>query len=299
MTRVLAAMAFMALAGWSGLAAAQRATAPAQDPRIIAQQLHYKAGTQLLGEVAEVRAETLAYLDPADARRLLVDLWENPPSAAQEILGVLVPKGFDALDPAGWAIVVRYEKTGHVSDDDADSIDYDELLQEMQEGARQSSAERVKQGYPGIELVGWASKPYYDKATHKLHWAKELRFQGADDNTLNYNLRLLGRRGVLELNFIAGMDQLAEIQAAIPRVMREVDFRPGHRYQEFDSSVDEVAGYGLAGLIAGGVLKKAGILGAIVAVLAAGKKFVLVGVVAVVGGIVAFIRRRRARRPVP
>jgi uncharacterized membrane-anchored protein len=273
--------------------------APAKpDPAVVAQQLNYRTGPQSLGGVADVQGQTLAVLDVADGRKLLVDVWENPPQSANGILGILVPRRFDALSPDSWAIVVRYEKTGYVSDSDADSIDYDELLQDMQESARLASAERIKQGYPGIELVGWASKPYYDKATHKLHWAKELRFLDSTDNTLNYNLRVLGRQGVLELNFIGNMAQLSEIRTAIPRVMSEVNFKPGFRYEEFDSSVDEVAGYGLAALIAGGVLKKAGILGAIVAVLVGLKKFIFVGVIAVIGGIVAIVRRRRARRPV-
>jgi len=295
--KLVAALAFLiaSLASWQ--AAAQRVSDTKVDPRIIAAQIDYKNGPQSLGEVAEVRAESLSFLTPADARRLLVELWENPPQSAQDVLGVLVPKGFDPFDPAGWAIVVRYEKTGYVSDSDADKIDYDELLQQMQSDTREASAERVKQGYPGIALVGWASKPFYDKATHKLHWAKQLHFQGEKDDTLNYNLRVLGRQGVMELNFIAGMEQLADIRAAIPRVMAEVDFKPGYRYQEFDSSVDEVAGYGLAALIAGGVLKKAGLFGVILGVLVAAKKFLVVGVMAVVGGIVAFFRRRRARRP--
>jgi uncharacterized membrane-anchored protein len=281
----------------SGTALGQ-GTAPAKlDPTVAARQLNYRTGLQSLGGVADVQGQALAFLDAADGHKLLVDVWENPPQAAQGILGVLVPRGFDALNPDSWAIVVRYQKSGYISDSDADSIDYNELLQDMQESARAASAERIKQGYPGIELVGWASKPYYDKATHKLHWARELRFRDSPENTLNYNLRVLGRQGVLELNFIASMGQLAEIRSAIPRVLSEVNFKPGFRYEEFDSSIDEVAGYGLAGLIAGGVLKKAGILGAILAVLVGLKKFAFVGVIAVVGGIIAFVRRRRARRP--
>ena len=29
-----------------------------------------------------------------------------------------------------------------------------------------------------MELVGWAAPPRYDKATHKLYWAKELKVDG-------------------------------------------------------------------------------------------------------------------------
>jgi uncharacterized membrane-anchored protein len=287
----------LAVMGWGGYAGAQGPTPVKPDPRVVARQLDYKSGIQQLGLVAEMRGETLAFLDPGDARKLLEDIWENPPGSTKGVLGVLVPKGFDPLRGESWASVVSYEKSGYVTDDDADEIDYNALLKEMQEATREESARRAKEGYPGIELVGWASKPFYEKASHKLHWAKELRFDGMTENTLNYNLRALGRQGVLELNFVAGMGQLAEIRAAIPTVMAEVNFKPGHRYEEFDSKVDDVAGYGLAALITGGVLKKVGFFGVILAAVVALKKFAVVGVIAVIGGIVAFVRRRRARRP--
>jgi uncharacterized membrane-anchored protein len=36
-----------------------------------------------------------------------------------------------------------------------------------------------------------------------MYWAKEINFGGDSENTLNYNIRVLGRKGVLLLNFIA------------------------------------------------------------------------------------------------
>ena len=50
-----------------------------------------------------------------------------------------------------------------MSDEDADNIDYDELLAQMKESTAEGSKERVKQGYQSIELIGWASPPFYDK----------------------------------------------------------------------------------------------------------------------------------------
>ena len=54
--------------------------------------------------------------------------------------------------------------------------------------------------------------PSYDAAAHKLYWAKELMFGTDMDHTLNYNIRVLGRRGVLVLNAVAEMKQLAVIR---------------------------------------------------------------------------------------
>ncbi|MFV0476999.1 MAG: DUF2167 domain-containing protein [Parahaliea sp.] len=98
-----------------------------------------------------------------------------------------------------------------------------------------------------MELVGWASAPYYDKSEHKLHWAQEIRFGDAPVNTLNYNIRILGRKGYLVLNFIADMDQKPQIEANIDSILALAEFNPGYRYSEFDPGIDKVAAYGIGG----------------------------------------------------
>ncbi len=96
---------------------------------------------------------------------------------------------------------------------------------------------------------------------------------------------MLGRKGVLELNAIASLDQFAEIDAQTPKILGMVDFKEGSRYADFDPKVDKVATYGLAALVAGGALAAAAKLGFLkliwVAILAA-KKFVVIGIIAVV-----------------
>ena len=47
----------------------------------------------------------------------------------------------------------------------------------MQQEVQDGNPERQKEGYPPSNLVGWAANtPHYDKATHKLYWAKDLKF---------------------------------------------------------------------------------------------------------------------------
>src|SRR5690606_13039288 len=111
-----------------------------------------------------------------------------------------------------------------------------------------------------IELIGWAATPYYDQQTNKLYWAKELKFGDYDEHTLNYNIRVLGRHGVLVLNFVAGMEQLPEIQKNLDSVLAMAEFTPGKRYAEFDPNLDQAAAYGIGALVAGKVLAKTGML---------------------------------------
>src|SRR6185369_16086884 len=105
---------------------------------------------------------------------------------------------------------------------------------------------RKKEGYPTVDLLGWAASPHYDGPSHKLYWAKRLKFEGDDGETLNYNIRMLGRRGVLELNAVANVDQFGEIDKQTPQILGMIDFKEGNRYADFDPKVDKVAKYGIA-----------------------------------------------------
>ena len=162
------------------------------------------------------------------------------------------------FDEHSWAVTIEYEEDGTVSDENADEIDYRELLAQMKEDTAAASNDRIEQGYESIKLLGCAAEPFYDEAEKKLHWAKELRFGGQDENTLNYNIRVLGRKGVLVLNFIAGMDQKALVDSQLASVLAIAEFDQGSRYEDFDPDLDEVAAYGLGALNAGKVLAKAG-----------------------------------------
>jgi len=218
------------------------------------------------------------YLSPADSERLLNQGWGNPPG--NTTLGMIVPAAVNPLSAEGWGVVVTYEKDGHVKDGDADGIKYDELLKTMQQRMADDNEQRKQQGYPAMTLVGWAETPHYDKASHKLYWAKELHSAGDNQNGLNYNIRVLGREGVLVLNAVAGMQQIATIKSEMRNVTAFTDFTPGNRYTDFDGKTDKVAEYGIAALIAGGVAAKVGLFGKLFALLLAFKKIIILAVAA-------------------
>ncbi|MEJ2022478.1 MAG: DUF2167 domain-containing protein, partial [Maritimibacter sp.] len=138
--------------------------------------------------------------------------------------------------------------------------DYNDLLKQMQADARESSKWREENGYDSIELLGWAEPPRYDQTERKLYWAKELQFGGDELHTLNYNIRALGREGVLILNVIASMEQLDEVRAATPDLLAMTSFTEGNRYIDFKPDLDKVAAVGIGGLIAGKVVAKTGFL---------------------------------------
>jgi len=180
----------------------------------------------------------LATLDVPDGYRfmgseqseyVLSELWGNPPN---EVIGMLFPRGVTPMsDDFTYVVSITYSEEGYIDDADAKDLDYDELLETMQQDVLDNNSARIAAGYGYMKLIGWASPPFYDDANKKLHWAKELKFDESETNTLNYNIRILGRRGYLNLT-----------------------------YADFDPDIDEIAAYGIGGLIAGKVLAKVGLL---------------------------------------
>lgn len=219
------------------------------------------------------------YLNGADANKIIVNLWGNPPG--QQPLGLLMPD-VNPLSRNAWAVIITYSEDGYVKDDDAAKIDYNNLLAQMKKSIHDANDGRSKQGYKTMELIGWAEPPRYDSATHKLYWAKELKFENEAANTLNSNIRILGRRGVLVLNAVAGMDQLSEIEQKTPEILSAIDFNQGNRYADFKPGSDKIATYGLAALVAGGVAAKLGFFKMIWVGILAAKKFIVIAAVAVV-----------------
>jgi uncharacterized membrane-anchored protein len=153
-------------------------------------------------------------------------------------------------------------------------------LKQLQSGEDEINAKRKEEGYPAQHLVGWAQPPSYDAASHSVIWAQNIAFDGQADNSLNYDVRMLGRKGVLSLNMITAMSKLAETRADAETLARSADFTPGARYADFKSG-DDTAGYGIAGLVAAGLgvvaIKKLGLL-AVILVFA--KKFLVLIVAA-------------------
>jgi uncharacterized membrane-anchored protein len=220
--------------------------------------------------------EEFYFLDADDAEMVLVDMWGNPPG--QEVLGMLFPANFTPLDFDSWAVTIEYSGDGHVSDDDVAEIDYDELLVEMQDDARATNPARIDEGYEPVEIVGWAEAPHYVASSRKLYWAKEIRFGEANETTLNYEIRALGRAGVLSMTFIAPTSQLGEINQNRDAVLAMVEFNAGRRYEDFDSDVDKVAAYGVGALVAGKVAAKTGMLAGLFLVLKKVGVFILIGI---------------------
>ncbi len=251
--------------------------------------MKYETGVIKLpdGTVQLTIPQGFKYLNAEQSRFVITDLWGNPPNST--ILGMIFPEEGGPLADSSFAFVITYDPIGYVKDEDADKIDYNQMLKDIQKDEIQENLERQKQGYSPIHMIGWAQKPYYDKENKILHWAKELKFGDAEAHTLNYDVRILGRKGILSLNAVATMSELGLVKNDIPKVLHIASFTSGNTYKDFDPKVDEVAAWTIGGLVAGKVLAKVGLL----AFLGKFLKFIIIGIVALGAGIVKFFRRKK------
>ena len=251
----------------------------------IEKSLKYETGKITLteGEGIVNVPKGFKFLNAEQTQHVLSDLWGNPKD--ESILGSLVPDGKGVTHSNSWLFVISYQGDGFVKDDDANDIDYDDLLKTMKEDTKTTSEERKKAGFEEVQLVGWASKPYYDSNLKVLHWAKELKFGKDQVNTLNYDLRVLGRKGMYNISAVSNMAELAEVKASIPGILKSVEFNDGHKYLDFDADTDTVAAWTIGGLVAGKVLAKVGFF----AILAKFGKIIIIGIIAAFAGLKKFL----------
>jgi len=229
------------------------------------------------------------FLNAEESQFVLSKLWGNPED--NTVLGMIFPEHGGVLDDSSWAFVVTFMDIGYVKDEDAGKIDYDQMLKDLKESDIKDNEERKKLGLSTLTLVGWAQKPFYDKEKKVLHWAKEYDTE-SETNTLNYDIRILGRKGVLSLNAVAAMYQLPKVNANIDQALHMAEFTDGNQYKDFDPKVDEVAAWTVGSLVAGKLLAKAGFF----AILLKFWKLIVIGLAAFGGGIWKYITGKRKKK---
>jgi len=234
-----------------------KAPTPEQQQEMAKLKAIYDSETRRTGDIRIDKAsltlhlgDRFYFLGPDDARRVLVEAWGNPPGSAEGVAGIIFPAGRTFMD--SWGAVVTYDLTGYVSDKDAKDADYTKLLNDSRKDEDSVNEARKKDGFPASHLVGWAQPPTYDQATHSEIWARDIQFSGQKLDALNYDMRLLNRRGVLSLNLVSTMDALPEARTAAVDLSRTAAFDAGSRYEDYKAG-DKKAAYGVAGLVAAGL----------------------------------------------
>lgn len=165
-----------------------------------------------------------------------------------------------------WFATLDFTDEGHIKDDDAKNWDQKALYDNLRDGTEAGNEFRKKRGIPAIELTGWVESPHYDATAHRLIWSVGVKDKGAaDDGTgsINYNTYVLGREGYIALDFVTSKQTIEAQKPEAQALLAAIDFKTGRRYEDFMASTDRLAAYGIAALVGGAVLKKAGLLAVI------------------------------------
>jgi uncharacterized membrane-anchored protein len=217
--------------------------------------------------------EGYTFLDGKSTRAMMKASGE--PVSGQEV-------GFIAPTNEEFSVFFEFNDLGYVKDDDKDKLDPDKLLAAIKRGNDAGNRERERNGNPRLEIVGWEQPPKYDPETHNLEWAIRATSEGRP--ILNYNTRLLGRKGVMEVILVVEPDKLTGTLPTYRNLLSTYSFQNGQTYAEYRKG-DKVAKIGLAALVVGGAAvgaAKLGLFAWLAVLLKKGFKLVIVAVVAVI-----------------
>jgi uncharacterized membrane-anchored protein len=216
-------------------------------------KLHFVKGpTKVhLGSVAQVDVPVgFVFLDAKNYRAMLKE--EGEPVSGEEV-------GWLSATNEDWAVAFEFSDVGYVKDDDKDQLEHPEkLLARIKEGNDEANKTRAKAGNPTIEALGWEMPPKYDAETHNLVWAIRGTVEGKP--LLNYNTRMLGRKGVMEVVLICEPAQLPETLPKFRSLLAGYAYQSGQSYAEYRPG-DKIAKYGLGALVVGGAAVGAAKLG--------------------------------------
>lgn len=229
------------------------------------------------------------YLNIEQSKYVIEELWGNLPQ--ENLQGMLFPSNSTPFDDSNYAYIITYRPIGFVKDEDADKINYDDLMKDLKKDQAEENKKRKEAGVQTLEMIGWASKPFYDKSKKVLHWAYNLKAEGAESNTLNYQVIILGRKGLLAMNAVAPMYSLDSVKNHIDEVLSIPQFTEGNKYSDFNPDVDNVAAWTIGGLVAGKILAKVGFF----AIILKNIKLIILGAGALFAGLWKWISGRRKK----
>ena len=183
-------------------------------------------------------------LDGDQTRAMLSKMGE--PSSNQEV-GFVVPKE----EGQNWSVYFEFDPIGYVKDDEKDKLDADAILESIRRGTEESNKVRRQSNSPEMQITGWHTKPTYNQATKNLEWCVAATVESRP--LLNYNIRMLGRDGVMEITLVSDPSSLDADLPKVRSLLNGFSYVSGKNYGDWRAG-DKVAEYGLTALVAGGAV---------------------------------------------
>lgn len=234
--------------------------------------------------------EGFVFLDRDEAKRLMTVYWDNPEERASDLLGALVPSYAKAYYQIDVAYFISFDNCGYIKDDDANSIDYDEMMKNIQEGEKEEN-EQIPEEYR-LTTLRWEFAPKYLAGSHVLVWAKRLASSSGSE-VVNYDMRLLSKDGLVSIMAVVDPYDSEEVKQREQSVINCLSFDEGYAYADFDPSRDRVSEWTLGGLVIGSILAKSGFFAKVGLILLKGWKLIALAV-AGIGG--AWFKKKKKKQ---
>lgn len=241
--------------------------------------------TGRIGNHAEIKLPAGFAFTGTQGAQDLLEIYGNPPNSS--ILAAIVPED----EEADWTLVFQFDDIGYVDDSDRDALDAEALIKAFRDGIPAGNRERRSMGLEELHGMDWQVPPFYDPQTNNLTWGLKLDF--ASGSAINYDIRILGRRGVMQATLVGAPETYAAALPQVKTLLADFSYLSGNKYAEW-SQGDKVAGVGLAGLVAGGgvvAAAKTGLLAKIGLILAKGGKGLIIGLIVLFATLGSFFKR--------
>ncbi len=190
------------------------------------------------------------FIDATQSRFILETIWGNIPD--EEVLGMIVGSRFVPAEINNdYSFVISYAPIGFIPTEERAEFDHHELLEGIQDQLQTANEKRLEQGFNALQVENWIMVPFFDNYKKALYWATELKVNGSDEPLVNYNLRLLGKNGVLKINAVGTLDQLPNIKQVLPFILSQTEFLDGFKYTDHPAPDSANSEWQLQDLIAG------------------------------------------------
>lgn len=200
-----------------------------------------QGGENQIGRQATLSiSDELIFLNGRDGDKLLQE-WGNLPAPLD---GLVMPAD------ASWCITFTFDSVGYVKDDEKDEIDAADILELKKEEQAEANKQRLSKGLDTLNIVKWTVEPNYNTQTNNLEWGMLLR-DGSGEETINHEVRILGRHGVMSATLLCGPEQFDALKPVLDKTLEGFSYNSGNKYAEYTKG-DKIAEYGLLGLMGAG-----------------------------------------------
>ena len=174
-----------------------------------------------------------------DARKFL--FYINGSDTFKDVEAVALSQDFE------YQLIFSYHDIGFVDDSDWELLDSDTLLEGLIEGTNDANKERLANNVSPLHVLGWESRPTYDRDKETAYFAVNLNQDG--EVMTNSRALKLGRDGFTSITLVGPSQGKLESKSVLMVGINNHNYDEGYRYSDYEKG-NRIADIGLGSLLA-------------------------------------------------